>query len=327
MANLIEINEILNENKLNFEITDSTFYNPDFPKYTVLSHFPTANSKVKKNRKIYLTVNPTNFRKVEIPNIIQITKRSAISSLLSTDLEIGEILYENNIEKDMVIQILFNDDQVEPGLLVPKKNHELTLFLAMVSHQMMNKVSNIDDLNSELFEHFQFKADKGQEPLRVDKFLMNRIENATRNKIQKAAKKGYILINDFSVKPSQKVKPQDSVRVMFSHPPYENLLEPENISLDVVFEDQDLIIVNKPPGIVVHPGHGNYNGTLLNGLIYHFQNLPNNEQGRPGLVHRIDKDTSGLLVVAKTESAMTDLAKQFFLKSTKRVYNALVWGF
>ena len=190
----------------------------------------------------------------------------------------------------------------------------------------MNKVSNIDDLNSELFEHFQFKVDKGQEPLRVDKFLMNRIENATRNKIQKAAKKGYILINDFSVKPSQKVKPYDSVRVMFSHPPYENLLEPENISLDVVFEDQDLIIVNKPAGMVVHPGHGNYSGTLLNGLIYHFQNLPDNEQGRPGLVHRIDKDTSGLLVVAKTESAMTDLAKQFFLKSTKRVYNALVWG-
>lgn len=120
--NLIEINEILNENKLNFEITDSTFYNPDFPKYTVLSHFPTANSKVKKNRKIYLTVNPTNFRKVAIPNIIQITKRSAISSLLSTDLEIGEILYENNIGKDMVIQILFNDDEVEPGLLVPKKS-------------------------------------------------------------------------------------------------------------------------------------------------------------------------------------------------------------
>ena len=180
--------------------------------------------------------------------------------------------------------------------------------------------------SSELFEHFQFDIDKGQEPLRVDKFLMNRIENATRNKIQKAAKNGFIFINNVSVKSSQKVKPFDSVKVMFSHPPHENLLKPENISLDIIFEDKDLIIVNKSPGIVVHPGHGNYNGTLLNGLIYHFKNLPNNKEGRPGLVHRIDKDTSGLLVVAKNELSMTELAKQFFIKSTKRIYNALVWG-
>ena len=180
--------------------------------------------------------------------------------------------------------------------------------------------------SSDLFEHFQFDIDKGQEPLRVDKFLMNRIENATRSKIQKAAKNGFIFINNVSVKSSQKVKPLDSVKVMFSHPPHENLLKPENISLDIVYEDKDLIIVNKSPGIVVHPGHGNYSGTLLNGLIYHFKNLPNNKEGRPGLVHRIDKDTSGLLVVAKNELTMTDLAKQFFIKSTKRIYNALVWG-
>lgn len=180
--------------------------------------------------------------------------------------------------------------------------------------------------SSELFEHFQFDIDKGQEPLRVDKFLMNRIENASRNKIQKAAKNGFIFINNVSVKPSQKVKPFDSVKVMFLHPPHENLLKPENISLDIIYEDEDFIIVNKSAGIVVHPGHGNYNGTLLNGLIYYFKNLPNNKDGRPGLVHRIDKDTSGLLVVAKNELSMTDLAKQFFIKSTKRIYIALVWG-
>ena len=182
------------------------------------------------------------------------------------------------------------------------------------------------DYNKDLFEHYNFVVDKGQEPLRVDKFLMNRIENSTRNKIQNAAKNGFIFSNLQPVKSNYKVKPGDLIKVMFSHPPYENLLLGEEMILDIVFEDIHIIVVNKPHGIVVHPGHGNYSGTLLNGLIYHFKNLPSNKDGRPGLVHRIDKDTSGLLVVAKTEFSMTNLAKQFYLKSSKRKYNALVWG-
>jgi 23S rRNA pseudouridine1911/1915/1917 synthase len=180
--------------------------------------------------------------------------------------------------------------------------------------------------SDDLYEHFKFVADKGQQPLRVDKYLMNRIENATRNKIQKAAKDGNIQVNDQAVKSSYKVKGNDVVRVLFEHPPYEFLLVPEDIPLDIVYEDDAVLVVNKPPGMVVHPGHGNYSGTLINALTFHFENLPNNSSNRPGLVHRIDKDTSGLLVVAKTELAMTHLAKQFFDKSTEREYVALVWG-
>ena len=183
-----------------------------------------------------------------------------------------------------------------------------------------------EDGNDELYEHFKFIADKGQQPLRVDKYLMNRVENATRNKIQKAAKEGNIFVNDAIVKSNYKVKANDVVRVLFEHPPYEQLLVPEDIPIDIVYEDEDLLVVNKPPGMVVHPGHGNYSGTLINALTFHFENLPNNSSNRPGLVHRIDKDTSGLLVVAKTEEAMTHLAKQFFDKTTEREYIALVWG-
>jgi len=188
------------------------------------------------------------------------------------------------------------------------------------------KMDQSNNLENDLFEHYQFKADKGQEPLRIDKFLMNRIENSTRNKIQNAAKNGAIYSNDKIVKSNYKVKPGDVVRVLFSHPPYENLLIGEEMYLDIVFEDKNLLVLNKPAGLVVHPGHGNYSGTLLNGLINHFKNLPHNKEGRPGLVHRIDKDTSGLLVVAKDEKSMTDLAKQFYLKTSKRKYMALVWG-
>lgn len=177
-----------------------------------------------------------------------------------------------------------------------------------------------------LHEHFSFTADPGQEPLRVDKYLMNRVENATRNKIQNAAKEGSIFVNDVVVRSSYKVKGGDTVRVLFGHPPYENLLVAEDLPLDVVYEDDSLIIVNKAAGMVVHPGHGNYSSTLINALMFHFDNLPQNDQQRPGLVHRIDKDTSGLLVVAKTETAMTHLSKQFFDKSSERKYFALVWG-
>jgi 23S rRNA pseudouridine1911/1915/1917 synthase len=155
---------------------------------------------------------------------------------------------------------------------------------------------------------------------------MNYIENATRSKIQQAAKDGNIYVNDVTVKSNYKVKPNDVVRVLFEHPPYEFLLVPEDIPLTIVYEDDALLLVNKPAGMVVHPGHGNYSGTLINALTFHFDNLPNNSSNRPGLVHRIEKDTSGLLVVAKTEEAMTLLAKQFFDKTSEREYIALVWG-
>ncbi|SOU87224.1 RluA family pseudouridine synthase [Tenacibaculum dicentrarchi] len=190
----------------------------------------------------------------------------------------------------------------------------------------MQEDTNLEIENNELHEHHRFVATEGQEPLRVDKFLMNFIENSTRSKIQQAAKAGNVLVNEVAVKPNHKVKPRDIVRVVLAYPPAENLLVAEDLPIDIVYEDDDVIVVNKAPGMVVHPGHGNYSGTLVNGLIHHVENLPTNSNERPGLVHRIDKDTSGLLVVAKNEFAMTHLSKQFFDRTTERLYYALVWG-
>tara|TARA_B100000900_G_scaffold133507_1_gene113060 strand:+ start:131 stop:1135 length:1005 start_codon:yes stop_codon:yes gene_type:complete len=180
--------------------------------------------------------------------------------------------------------------------------------------------------NNSLFEHFSFQVDKGQTPLRIDKYLMNFVENATRTKIQAAAKNGSIKVNGVVVKSNYKVKPLDNIRVLFEYPPNENLLVAENIEIDIVYEDDDLVVVNKPAGMVVHPGHGNYSGTLINALIYHFENLPKNSSNRPGLVHRLDKDTSGLLVIAKNDESMVHLSNQFAEKTSKREYVALVWG-
>jgi 23S rRNA pseudouridine1911/1915/1917 synthase len=193
----------------------------------------------------------------------------------------------------------------------------------------MEKTSGPQNIGSErddLYEHFRFVADKGQTPLRVDKYLMNKVENATRNRIQKSAKDGNIFVNDIIVKSNYKVKANDVITVRFEHPPYEMLLTPEDLPIDIVYEDDALLVVNKAAGMVVHPGHGNYSGTLINALAFHFDNLPNNSSDRPGLVHRIDKDTSGLLVVAKTEEAMAHLSKQFFNKTTEREYVAIAWG-
>jgi len=186
-------------------------------------------------------------------------------------------------------------------------------------------VKKIEDDNT-LHEHYSFIADQGQQPLRIDKYLMNFIENSTRNKIQSAAKEGSIFVNEIAVRSNYKVKPFDRIKVLLSYPPHEHLLVPENIPIDIVYEDDELLVVNKPAGMVVHPGHGNYSGTLINALTYHFDNLPNNSSERPGLVHRIDKDTSGLLVIAKTEDAMAHLSNQFAKKTSKRNYIALVWG-
>ena len=188
--------------------------------------------------------------------------------------------------------------------------------------------NNIDfqEPEEELFEHYRFDVPKGQAFLRIDKYLMLMVPNSTRNKIQNAAASGDIYVNDVQVKSNYKVKPFDVIRILLSHPPFENRVDSEDIPLDIVYEDDALLVINKPANFVVHPGHGNYTGTLVNALAFHFENLPMNSSERPGLVHRIDKDTTGLLVVAKTEAAMTHLAKQFEDKTSEREYIALVWG-
>lgn len=180
----------------------------------------------------------------------------------------------------------------------------------------------------ELYEHFRFVAEKGQQLLRVDKFLVLRMEKTSRNRIQQAADAGCIWVNGAPVKSSYKVKPDDEVVIVMDRPRYECEIIPEDIPLDIVYEDESLLVVNKPAGLVVHPGHGNYSGTLVNALAWHFKDIPDYDVADPrlGLVHRIDKDTSGLLVVAKTPYAKTFLGKQFFDKTTKREYYALVWG-
>ena len=185
-----------------------------------------------------------------------------------------------------------------------------------------------EEYDDELFEHYSFTAEKGLKLVRVDKFLMDRLENTTRTKIQDTITNGRVIVNGATVKSNYKVKPLDVVSIMMPHPPRDIELHPENIPLEILFEDEHLLIINKPAGLVVHPGYGNYTGTLVNGLIYHFTNLPNSCDlaYRPGLVHRLDKNTSGVMVIAKTELAMFDLAKQFFDRTIDRRYNALVWG-
>lgn len=193
-----------------------------------------------------------------------------------------------------------------------------------------NLQTEFDELeeSNELYEHYRFVADPGQNPLRIDKFLVNRIENASRNKIQEAAAAGNIRVNDKPVKANYKIKANEVITIVMSYPPREIEIIAEDIPLNIAYEDSDLIVINKKPGMVVHPGHGNYTGTLVNALAYHLKDLPlfNSEDPRPGLVHRIDKDTSGLLVVAKTEQAKNLLARQFFEKTSTRTYRAIVWG-
>lgn len=186
----------------------------------------------------------------------------------------------------------------------------------------------IDPIESEddLFEHFNFVVDKGQQLLRIDKYLLLKIANSSRSKIQTGIEAGSVKVNDQLVKSNYKVKPFDEISVSFSTPPRDTEVIPENIPINIVYEDDDLMIINKEPGMVVHPAHGNWSGTLVNGLLYYCQNLPGSNNIRPGLVHRIDKDTSGLLVIAKSEFAMTFLAKQFFDHSIERTYYAILWG-
>lgn len=196
--------------------------------------------------------------------------------------------------------------------------------------QMQDEPEEWDEQESsaELFEHHRFVADPKQGLLRIDKFIVNRVENASRTKVQEAAEAGNILVNDKPVKSNYKVKPGDVITIVMSYPPREIEIIPQDIPIDIVYEDDTLLVVNKQPGLVVHPGHGNYSGTLVNALAWHLKDSPlfHSTDPRPGLVHRIDKDTSGLLVVAKTEFAKNFLARQFFEKTTTRSYVALVWG-
>ncbi len=182
--------------------------------------------------------------------------------------------------------------------------------------------------NEELFEHYRIEADAGQKALRIDKFLFNRIDSTSRTRIQNAALAGNIMVNEKAVKANYKVKPGDVIQVLLAHPPRETELLPEKLPLDIRYEDEALLIVNKEAGMVVHPGTGNYSGTLVNALMYHLGDIALFKSGemRPGLVHRIDKNTSGLLVIAKTEYALNNLGRQFYEHSTGRKYAALVWG-
>lgn len=180
----------------------------------------------------------------------------------------------------------------------------------------------------ELYEHHRIVTDKGQGLLRIDKFLFNRLENVSRNKIQLAIRAGNVQVNNNPVKPNYKVKPGDLITIVLPYPHREYEIVPENIPIHILYEDEHLIVVNKEAGMVVHPGHGNYTGTLVNALCWHLKDTPLFQSGevRPGLVHRIDKDTSGILVIAKTEIALNRLAKQFFDRTTQRTYQAVVWG-
>lgn len=194
---------------------------------------------------------------------------------------------------------------------------------------MSEAFDEVENEEDELFEHYRFKADPGQVIVRIDKFLIDRLPNTSRNKIQVAAKNGNILVNGDKVKQNYKVKPGDEISIVMPYPVREIELIPQNIPIEIVYEDDSLSVVNKPSNMVVHPGYGNYSGTLVNALVYHFDNLPHRAQdyyGRPGLVHRLDKHTTGLMVIAKTEQALTHLAKQFYDRTTERKYWALVWG-
>ncbi len=194
-----------------------------------------------------------------------------------------------------------------------------------MADQVQDQYSEDSD---ELFEHYRIQVDPGQSLIRIDKFLSDRLPNASRNRIQNGIRDGMVKVNGLDIKSNYKVRPDDIVTISLPTPPRDTEVVPENIPLNIVFEDSELLVVDKPAGMVVHPAYNNWTGTLVNALVYHFQNLPEmpDNEGRPGLVHRIDKDTSGLLVIAKTEHALNRLARQFFDHSIERTYQALVWG-
>jgi 23S rRNA pseudouridine1911/1915/1917 synthase len=197
-----------------------------------------------------------------------------------------------------------------------------------MSNEEIEEIIIDDDEQQQLYEHYRIVADKGQVPLRIDKFLFEHMQHSSRNRIQKAADAGFVHVNERPVKSNYKVRPGDVITLMLDRPHYDTTIEAEDIPLDVVYEDDQLMVINKPAGLVVHPGCGNFNGTLVNAVAWHLRNLPSYDPNDPevGLVHRIDKDTSGLLVIAKTPDAKSKLGSQFFNKTTHRSYMAIVWG-
>ncbi|MBQ5910159.1 MAG: RluA family pseudouridine synthase [Bacteroidaceae bacterium] len=199
----------------------------------------------------------------------------------------------------------------------------------MLSNELEDELTeDTSEGDGTLYEHFRVVADRGQQLMRIDKFLLDHLPDTSRNRLQQASRSGFLHVNGRPVKSNYRVKPHDVVTLLLDRPRYENLIEPEDIPLDVVYEDNALMVINKPAGLVVHPGCGNYTGTLVNAIAWHLRDNPQYDPNNPevGLVHRIDKDTSGLLVVAKTPEAKTHLGWQFFNKTTRRRYNALVWG-
>ena len=217
-----------------------------------------------------------------------------------------------------------NDDLIEMDDELVEANDEL---LEMDDDFVESSDAEVSEENGELFEHMRITVDGGQDTVRIDTFLTSRISSISRNRIQNAAKAGNILVNDKVVKSNYKVKPNDVISIVFSYPPRDTDIKPEPIPLNIVYEDDDLIVINKQAGLVVHPAHGNFTGTLLHGLAYHFEQTHQNVENRIGyLVHRIDKDTTGLMIVAKNETAQAILAKQFFNHTIHRRYYALVWG-
>ena len=214
--------------------------------------------------------------------------------------------------------------QSAPHNLMPSENGTTDDTLVA---RTVNTEENNDD-NDELYEHFRIVAEKGQQLLRIDKFLQDHLPDTSRNRIQKAADAGLVRVNGQPVKSNYRIKPADVVTLLLDHPRYDTTIEPEDIPLDIIYEDNQLIVVNKPAGLVVHPGCGNYTGTLVNAIAWHMKDNPAYDPNDPGvgLVHRIDKDTSGLLVIAKTPEAKTSLGVQFFNKTTRRCYEALIWG-
>lgn|SRR5574344_511724 len=200
----------------------------------------------------------------------------------------------------------------------------------MADEDAYNDIDELDDDEGQgqLYEHFRVVVDKGQVPVRIDKFLFDRLVHSSRNRIQKAAEAGFIHVNDSPVKSNYRVRPCDIITLMLDRPHYDSKIDAEDIPLNIIYEDDSLLVVNKPAGLVVHPGCGNFNGTLVNAIAWHLRDVPGYDPNDPavGLVHRIDKDTSGLLVIAKTPEAKSSLGVQFFNKTTHRSYNALVWG-
>ena len=333
--------------------TDSA-YNRNLPPGTVLEQLPASGSHVKEGREIYLTINSTQTPTLMMPDIADnCSLREAEARLKALGFKLAPNEYIEG-DKDWVLGVKCRGQNVAAGERVPIDapvtlvggNSELErqrLYghhnryggRGMVMPQEEELILEDDELLEEVpgneadeHEHWRIEVDKGQSIMRIDKLLMMHMGNTSRNRIQKAAEAGCIRANGKPVKSNYKAKPGDVITLVLDRPKRDWEITPEDIPLDITYEDDQLMVINKPAGMVVHPGCGNYSGTLVNAIAWHMKDCPEFDANDPtvGLVHRIDKDTSGLLVIAKTPEAKTSLCKQFFYHTTRRLYNALVWG-